>query len=75
MGLERDLKLRGIKEELKGWTHLDKPYVANKTILNALWWQNQVILALQANILSMTNIEARVQLTMNDLQKEVGASK
>ena len=29
-GLERYLMLRGIGEELKGRTHLDKPYVAKK---------------------------------------------
>ena len=33
------------------------------------------ILALQAKLLDMENIEARLQLTMNALQKEVGASK
>ena len=37
--------------------------------------QSEVILALQAKILDMAKIEARIQLTMNALQKEVGASK
>ena len=67
--------LRGIGEELKCRTHLDKPYVAKKTILHAVRRQNEVILALQEKILYMANIEAGLQLTMNALQKEVGASK
>ena len=62
LGLERDLTLRGIGEELKGRTHQDKPYVAKKTTLHAVWRQNELILALQAKILYA-------------LQKEVGASK
>ena len=75
LGLELDLTLRGIEEELKGRTHLDEPYVAKKTILYAVRQQNEVILALQAKILDMAKIEAGLQLTMNALQKEVGASK
>ena len=62
LSLERDLTLRGIGEELKGRTHLEKPYVAKKTILHAVRRQNELILALQAKILYA-------------LQKEVGASK
>ena len=46
--------------------------MANKTILNSVWRHNEVILALQAKILEMAEIEAGLQLTMNDLQKEVG---
>ena len=65
--------IRIIGEELKGYTHRDKPYVAKKTILHAVWRQNEVILAPQAKILEMVDIEARIQLTMNDLQKEVRA--
>ena len=72
---ELDLAIRGIGEELKGQTHLDKPYVANKTILHAVRRQNEVILAMQEKILDMAKIEAGLQLTMNALQKEVGASK
>ena len=49
--------------------------MAKKTILHAVWRQNEVILALQAKILYMAKIEARLQITMNALQKEVGASK
>ena len=75
LGLERDLKLRDIGEELKGRTHMEKPYVAKKTILNAVRRQKEVILALQTKILYMAKIEAGLQLTMNALQKEVGASK
>ena len=56
------MTLRGIGEDLKGRTHLDKPYVAKKTILHDVRRQNEVILALQAKILYA-------------LQKEVGASK
>ena len=73
LGLELDLTLRGIGEELKGQTHLEEPYVTKKTILHAVWRQNEVILALQAKILEMAEIEAGLQLTMNNLQKEVGA--
>ena len=73
LGPELDLTLRGIGEELKGRTQLDEPYVAKKTILHAVRRQNEVILALQAKILEMAEIEAGLQLTMNDLQKEVGA--
>ena len=73
LGLELDLMLRGIGEELKGRTHLDEPYVAKKTILHAIRRKNEVILALQAKILEMVEIEAGLQLTMNDLQKEVRA--
>ena len=51
LGLERNLTLRGIGEELKGQTHLDKPYVAKKMILHVVRRQNEVILALQAKIL------------------------
>ena len=75
LGLERDLKLWGIGEELKGRAHLDKPYVAKKTILHAVRRQNEVILALQDKIFYMAKIEASLQLTMNTLQKEVGASR
>ena len=75
LDLELELTLRGIGEELKGRTHLDKPYVAKKTVLHAVGWQNEVILALQAKILDMAKIEAGLQLTMNALKKEVGASK
>ena len=71
LGHKLDLMIRGIGEELKGWTHLDKPYVAKKMILQAVWRQNELILALQAKILEMAEIEAGLQLTMNDLQKEV----
>ena len=53
LGLELDLTLQGIGEELKGRTHLDEPYVAKKTVLHAVQQQNEVILALQANILDM----------------------
>ena len=69
------MTLRGIGKDLKGWTHLEKPYVAKKTILHAVRRQNEVILALQAKILDMAKIEAGLQITMNALQKEVGASK
>ena len=58
LGLEQDLKLWGIGGELKGRTHLDKPYVAKKTILRAVRGQNEVILALQAKILYMAKIES-----------------
>ena len=75
LGLELDLTLRGIGEELKGCTHLDDPYVAKKTILRVFRQQNEVILALQAKILDMENIESGIQLNMNALQKEVGASE
>ena len=75
LGLERDLRLRGIGEDLKGQTHLDKPYMAKKMVLHAVRRQNEVILALQEKILYMSKIEAGLQLTMNALQKEVGASK
>ena len=69
------MTLRGIGEELKGRIHLDKPYVAKKMILHAVWRQNEVILALQVKILDMAKIEAGLQITMNALKKEVGASK
>ena len=69
------MTLLGIGEEIKGRTHLDKPYVAKKTILHAVWWKNEVIPALQAKILGLAKIEAGLQLTMNSLQKEVGVSK
>ena len=62
LGLERYLTLRGIGEDLKGRTHMDKPYVAKKMILHAVRRQNELILALQAKILYA-------------LQKEVGESK
>ena len=62
LGLELDLTLRGIGEELKVRTHLNEPYVAKKMNLHAVRRQNEVILALQAKILYA-------------LQKEVGASK
>ena len=51
LDLERELTLRDIGEELKGRTHLYKPYVAKKTILCAIRRQNEVILDLQAKIL------------------------
>ena len=35
LGLDLELTLQGIGEELKGRTHLDEPYVAKKTILHA----------------------------------------
>ena len=54
--------LQGIGEELKGRNHMDKTYVAKKTILHAVWRQNEMILDLQEKILYA-------------LQKEVGASK
>ena len=69
LGLELDLTLRGIGGEFKGWTHLDKPYVAKKQILHAVRRQNEVILALQAKILDMAKIDAGLQITMNALQK------
>ena len=75
LGLELDLALQGIGENLKGRTHLEKPYVAKKTILHAVWRQNEVILAMQEKILDMAKIEAGLQLTMIVLQKGVGASK
>ena len=71
--LELDLTLRGIGGDLKGWNHMDKPYVAKKKILHAVRRQNEVILDLQAKILEMEDIEAGLQITMKDLQKEVGA--
>ena len=49
--------------------------MTKKTILHAVRRQNEVILALQVKILYMEKIEAGLQLTMNALQKEVGASK
>ena len=49
--------------------------MAKKTILHAVQRQNEVIMDLQANILYKENIEAGLQLTMNTLQKELGASK
>ena len=67
LGLELDLMLRGIGEELKGQTHLDEPYVAKKTILHAARRQNELIPVLQAKILKMAKIEAGFQLPMNDL--------
>ena len=69
------MTLQSIGEEIKGRNHLDKPYVAKKTILHAVFQKNEVILALQAKILDMAKIEARLQITMNALQKEAGASK
>ena len=69
------MTLRCIGGELKGRTHLDKPYVAKKTIPHAVWRQNEVILDLQAKILDMAKSESRLQLTINAMQKEVGASK
>ena len=47
--------------------------MANKTILHAVRRQNEVILTLQAKIMEMTDIKAGLQITMNDLHKEVGA--
>ena len=73
LGLDLDLTLLGIGEELEGWTHLDEPYVAKKTILRAVRRQNEVILALQAKLLEIAYIEDGLQIAMNDLQKEVGA--
>ena len=73
LGTELDLTLRSIGDELKGWTHLDEPYVAKKKILHAVRRQNEVILALQAKILEMAEIEAGLQITMDDLQKDVRA--
>ena len=67
LGLELDLTLHGIGGELKVWTHLEETYVAKKTILHAIWRQNEVILALRGNILDMEKIEAGLQLTMNTL--------
>ena len=58
LGLEIELMLRGIGEELKGRTHLDELYVAKKTIMHTFWRQNEVILALQAKILYIEKIEA-----------------
>ena len=75
LGLEMVLTLRVIWEEIKGHNYLDKPYVAKKTILHAVQWQNEVILALQAKILDMAKSEAGLQLIMDALQKEAGASK
>ena len=75
MGLVIELTLQGIGEELKCRTHLDEPYVAKKAILLAVRRQNEVILALQTRMLDMAKIEAGLQLTMNNLQKGVGASK
>ena len=75
LGLELDLTIRGIGEDLKCRTHLDEPYVAKKTILHAVRRHNEMILALQAKIFDMAKIEAGLQLTMNALQKEVGVSK
>ena len=49
--------------------------MAKKTIMYVVWRQNYVILALQSKILDMSKIKARLQLTMNALKKEVGASK
>ena len=69
LGLELELTPRGIGEDLKGRTHLDEPYVAKKTIMYAVWQQNEVILVLQAKILEMTEIEAGLQLSINNLQK------
>ena len=54
---------------------MDKPYVAKKTILHAVWRKNEAILAVQSKILDMEKIEAGLQLAMNALQKEVGVSK
>ena len=71
LGLDLDLTLRGIGEELKVRTHLNEPYVAKKMNLHAVRRQNEVILALQANILDMEKLEAGLQLTMNTMQKEV----
>ena len=51
LGLELDLTLWGIGDELKGPTHLDEPCVAKKTILYAVRRQNEMILSLQAKIL------------------------
>ena len=69
------MKLRGIGEDLKCQTHLDKPYVAKKIVLQAVRRKNEVILDLQAKILYMAKIEAGLQFTMNSLQKEVESSK
>ena len=60
LGLDLDLTLQGIGEELKGRTRLYKPYVAKKTILHVVRRQNEVILALHAKILDMEKIEARL---------------
>ena len=54
LGLELDLTLQGIGEELKGRTHLEEPYVTKKTVLHAVRQKNEVILALQANILDIS---------------------
>ena len=75
LGLDLELTLRELGEYLKGRTHLDEPYVAKKTILHAVRRQNEVILALQAKMLDMAKIDSGLQLTMDALQKEVGASK
>ena len=71
--LELYLTIWGIGEEPKGQTHWDEPYVAKQKILHVVWRKNEVILALQAKILEMAEIEVWLQLTMNNLQKEVGA--
>ena len=46
--------------------------MAKKKTLHSVWRKNEVILALQAKILEMVEIEAGLQLTMNNMQKEVG---
>ena len=62
LGLEMNLTLRGIGEELKVQTHLDKPCVAKKTILHTVRRQNEVILTCRRRYIYA-------------LQKEVGVSK
>ena len=73
LGLNLEFTLRGIGGELKDWNHMDEPYVAKKTILHSVRRQNEVILALQAKILEMAEVEAGLHLTLNNLQKEVRA--
>lgn len=66
LGPELDVFLRNIGQDLKGKTKIN--YVDPDTLLNAVSYQNKVILTLQENILRMQEREVKMQQSILKLE-------
>jgi len=69
LGLELDVFLREIGHDLKGETKVN--YVSQDTLVNAVSYQNKVILAMQEQLLRIQESERSMQRTLFALEEKV----
>jgi len=71
IGPQLDVVLQTVKNDLKGKTQLDKPYVCNETLLHAVRQQNDILHLMQTTIYSHVNKLHSIESAMEHQSKEI----